>query len=86
MEMRPEDSAPSRETAPTPETPKANRIIREPECRSMTGLARSTRYELEQAGKFPRRVRITGNRTGWLYLEVLEWIRSRERVELHRAA
>lgn len=34
-------------------------------------------YRLEQAGKFPKRVRLGPNRVGWIESEVLEWLNSR---------
>ena len=55
-----------------------DRILREPEVAMMTGLGRTTRYEMERRGDFPRRRRITAhNAVGWLESEVLEWLRSR---------
>ena len=58
----------------------SDRILREAECKAATGLGRTTRYELEQRGEFPRRVRLTGNRCGWRESEILAWIRSRQPV------
>ncbi len=54
------------------------RIVLEAECRAITGLARTTRFELERKGKFPQRRLITGRKCGWLYTELVEWMRSRE--------
>lgn len=31
-----------------------DRIVREAECRRITGLARTTRWKLERTGQFPR--------------------------------
>lgn len=31
-------------------------------------------WRLEQAGKFPKRLRIGANRVAWLYDEIVEWI------------
>jgi prophage regulatory protein len=58
----------------------ADRIIREPECRQITGLSRSTRWRLERAGEFPRRRRISSGCTGWLASEMADWIADRAEV------
>jgi prophage regulatory protein len=33
--------------------PLAERVIREAECRQLTGICRTTRYMMEKEGKFP---------------------------------
>jgi prophage regulatory protein len=43
----------------------------------MTGLSRSTRWRLERAGRFPRRLRLSANAIGWLEEELLAWLRER---------
>ncbi len=55
----------------------ADRFIREPECRRITGLSRTTRWRLERANAFPKRRVISPNAVGWLESEVQEWLRSR---------
>jgi prophage regulatory protein len=52
-------------------------IIREAECRRLTGLSRSTRWRLEHAGRFPRRRQISDNAVGWLKSELLAWLASK---------
>lgn len=54
-----------------------DRIIREPECRQLTGLCRTTRWTLERRGLFPRRRQLTANSIGWLASEVHAWLASR---------
>ncbi len=54
-----------------------DRLLREPEVARMTGLGRTTRYEMERRGDFPRRRRLTSSAVAWLESEVLEWMRSR---------
>jgi len=54
-----------------------DRIIREPECRELTGLSRTRRYELEQLGEFPRRVKLSTRASGWRLSAILEWIERR---------
>ena len=71
-----------RVVTPRPETasivPKtADRFIREPECREITGLSRSTRWRLERNGRFPQRRQISAGATGWLASELAAWIAER---------
>ncbi|HAF2131016.1 TPA: AlpA family phage regulatory protein [Salmonella enterica] len=56
-----------------PEQPFADRTIREPECRQITGLCRSTRYMMEKEGAFPARRKLGGRAVGWLLSEVTAW-------------
>ena len=51
------------------------RFIRLPEVRILTGLSRSTIYNLAGSGEFPDRVSIGGGRAiGWLESEIQGWI------------
>jgi prophage regulatory protein len=54
-----------------------DRFIREPECREITALSRSTRWRLERDGKFPRRRQISAGATGWLASEITAWVEER---------
>lgn len=54
-----------------------DRFVREAECREITGLGRTTRWEMERAGKFPPRRRLSHNTVGWLASELKRWMRSR---------
>lgn len=54
-----------------------DRIVREAERRSITGLCRTSAYVLERKGEFPQRVVLTGNSCGWRLSELLEWVRTR---------
>jgi len=49
------------------------RFLRIPDVTMETGLSRSTIYRLEQAGDFPRRVRLSGNSMGWYSTQIDEW-------------
>lgn len=49
------------------------RTIREPECRQITGLCRTTRYMMEKDGKFPPRRKLGGRAVGWLLSEITAW-------------
>ncbi len=50
-------------------------------------VSNTTLLRWEQLGQFPRRIRMSGTRVGWLKSEVDEWIRERaaERVHYHYA-
>lgn len=51
----------------------ADRIIREKECRTLTGLSRTTRFVREKEGRFPSRRNIGGRNVGWMLSDILEW-------------
>ncbi|MFB5745069.1 helix-turn-helix transcriptional regulator [Cedecea sp. S5-13] len=55
--------------------PNVDRIIREKECRQLTTLANSTRWNLEREGKFPKRVKIGASAVGYRFSEVQAWIK-----------
>ena len=48
----------------------------------LTGLSRVSIWRLENEGKFPARVQLTGSRVGWYGWEIKAWIASRPRVNL----
>jgi prophage regulatory protein len=52
----------------------SERILREPEVRTMTGLSRTTRWRLERAGQFPPKRQISAGAVGWLESEILAWM------------
>ena len=54
-------------------------IIRKPAVQARTGLSDRTIARLEQAGKFPERVNLSGNSVGWYDDEVEQWVESRQR-------
>jgi len=54
-----------------------DRIIRERECREITGLSRSTRWRLEREGKFPKRRKLSAAASGWLASEIAAWMAER---------
>jgi prophage regulatory protein len=55
----------------------SDRFLREPECRRLTGLSRSTRWRLERQRHFPRRRRMSQRTVGWLESELREWLSER---------
>ena len=52
----------------------AHRILRLEEVKRLTGLSRSTVYELMSKGNFPKSVKLGQHSVGWLEAEVIEWI------------
>ncbi|MFP7300598.1 MULTISPECIES: helix-turn-helix transcriptional regulator [Klebsiella] len=48
---------------------------RQPECRAMTTLSNSTRWRMEQEGKFPKRIKIGPSAVAYRLSEVQVWIR-----------
>lgn len=62
-----------------------NRIIRENECRQITGLCRTTRYLMERDGKFPARRRLGGRSVGWILSEVNTWLDEQPKAQLKSA-
>jgi prophage regulatory protein len=55
-----------------------DRIVGEPECREITDLSRTSRWRLMRAGKFPKKITLSPNRTGWRLSQVVEWLAERE--------
>ena len=58
--------------------PVAEAVLREPECRRITGLSRSTRWRLARAGLFPQKRQLSPHCSGWLYSEIAAWLASRK--------
>lgn len=58
--------------------PPVERVIREAECRQLTGICRTTRYMMEKEGQFPARRKLGGRAVGWLLSEVSAWQQSRK--------
>lgn len=68
-----------RQPGRVPEPPAlGDRIIREEECRRLSGLSRTSRWRLERSGEFPRRRQISRGCTGWLASELAEWLTNRK--------
>ena len=59
-------------------TPLIDRIVDEAECQHITSLSRTSLWRLMQRGKFPRKIRIGPNRTGWKLSSILAWLAERE--------
>jgi prophage regulatory protein len=53
------------------------KIVRETECKALTGLSRVTRWRMEQVGNFPKRRQISPGTVGWLLSDIQQWLKSR---------
>lgn len=54
-----------------------NQLLRLPQVRDATGLARSTIYALVAEGKFPAPIKASQRASAWVSSEVSEWIERR---------
>lgn len=52
-------------------------MLRLDEVIQLTGLRKTTIYELQKLGEFPSRVKMTARAVGWIEEEVRSWIKSR---------
>ena len=53
------------------------RILRLSQVIEITGLRKTTIYELQAAGEFPMRVQITPRSVGWIEGEIQAWLTQR---------
>jgi predicted DNA-binding transcriptional regulator AlpA len=53
-------------------------LIRLPTVSNLTGLAASTIWRKVKEGNFPSPVAITGNRVGWVFGSVRQWLVGRD--------
>jgi prophage regulatory protein len=63
-------------TLPSEERTSA-RLIRFAEVKHRVGLSRSTVWRLEKANQFPKSIRISSGRRGWLESDISAWIAAR---------
>ena len=52
----------------------ANYILRLPEVKKRTGLARSTIYLRMNQGNFPKQLKLGSRTSGWIESEVEQWV------------
>ena len=60
------------------------RILSDKQVQEKTGLSPSTQWRLTQAGKFPKKVRLSERRSGRFEHEVDRWMESRPREGAER--
>jgi prophage regulatory protein len=53
------------------------RFLRLPQVIEVTGVARSSLYDLIAEGRFPKPIKISDRCVGWVEGEVREWMRQR---------
>lgn len=73
---------------PAPRTAPVDniRVLRLPQVCSVTGLCRSSIYQMEAEGRLPSRIKIGARSVGWIESEVQSWLRERiERGGIHKA-
>ncbi len=54
-----------------------NRHLRRPAVEALTGLSRSSIYNLMSKGQFPRPIRLTAKAVAWPESSIIEWLASR---------
>lgn len=55
----------------------ADKHLRRPAVEALTGLARSTIYDLISKGQFPRPVKLTGKAVAWPESKIAQWLADR---------
>jgi len=51
-----------------------DKILRKPKVLKTIGVSDSTLWRWEKDGKFPKRVQLGGNSTGWFESEINGWL------------
>lgn len=54
-----------------------DRFVREAECKQISGLSRTRRWELERDGKFPKRIQLSERAIAWRLSDLMAWIEGR---------
>lgn len=54
-----------------------DRHLRRPSVENLTGLSRSTIYNLMKKGDFPKPVKLTGKAVAWPESAISDWLASR---------
>ena len=57
-----------------------DRYIGLDEAMRAAGVGRTSLYQMEERGEFPKRRKISKGRIGWLESEIREWLATREPV------
>lgn len=55
-------------------------VLRLPDVCRVTGLCRSSIYQLEAEQRFPRRIKVGARSVGWIDQEIQEWLATRARA------
>ncbi|NQY87197.1 MAG: AlpA family phage regulatory protein [Colwellia sp.] len=54
-----------------------DRFVREAECKLITGISRTRRWELEKEGKFPKRIKLSERAVAWRLSSLMQWMEER---------
>lgn len=57
-----------------------HKIFRRPAVQELTGLSRSTLYDMMAKGQFPAPVKLGTRAVGWREADLNAWLESREKV------
>ena len=58
-----------------------DRVLRFPEVKQITGLSRTTIWEQEKVGKFPKHLQLTARSVGWRESDIHGWMEALSRPE-----
>jgi prophage regulatory protein len=61
------------------------RVLRLPQVCEITGLCRSSIYQMEAEQRFPHRIKIGARSVGWIESEIQGWLRRRVETARPRA-
>ncbi|MGS0498942.1 helix-turn-helix transcriptional regulator [Pseudoalteromonas mariniglutinosa] len=72
----------------TPTTQFTDRLVREAERVKITSVSRTSAWTLEKKGLFPKRRKLhaDSDRVCWLLSELLEFVQSREVINMNSAS
>lgn len=59
------------------ETLRAKKILKMPQVSEVTGLSKSSIYELIRDGKFPKQIKLSVRSVGWLESDIDSWLDAR---------
>jgi prophage regulatory protein len=71
------DAFPTSDPAPRRAAILNIQVLRLPQVCRITGLCRSSIYQMEAEHRFPRRIKIGTRSVGWIESEVQHWLRQR---------
>ena len=54
-----------------------DRFVREAECKHISCLSRTRRYELEKLDQFPKRIKLSERAVAWRLSELMTWMEER---------
>jgi len=57
---------------------KKSKVLKINEVVELTSLPRSTVYFLIKKRKFPKPIRLSDRRVGWLYRDIVEWLNKKK--------